>query len=278
MKHNIDKKVLISLIAGAFCVASASAQATTTTLLDENFDDGTNATIQSVLSSNPTSLPTGTIWSSTTNANAVNLRLGSDSINTYNSGNPLQRFALTSGSNFFLPATSANKFLVMGDDSGQLAGSPTAGTFGFATPFSLAAGTTNITVSFDWVFSAFLLGSGGDTDQFNVGITGNGFNIASPLTTNNTVVNQSINVSGKTYGPANVNILASSLGAPDANGKYWLSFGYLENASSQTNGAVGIDNIKITANVSSVPVPGAVWLLGSGLAGLVGLQKRKKIA
>lgn len=278
MKHTIDKKVLVSLIAGAFCAASASAQAATTTLLDENFDDGTNATIQSLLSSNPTSLPTGTIWSSTTNANAVNLRLGSDSINTYNSGNPLQRFALTSGSNFFLPATSANKFLVMGDDSGQLAGSPTAGTFGFATPFSLAAGTTNITVSFDWVFSAFLLGSGGDADQFSVGIAGNGFNSTSPLTNNNSVVNQTINISGKAYGPANVNILASSLGAPDANGKYWLSFGYLENASSQTNGAVGIDNIKITANVSSVPVPGAVWLLGSGLAGLVGLQKRKQSA
>ncbi|MEQ1621417.1 MAG: hypothetical protein ABL919_08425 [Methylococcales bacterium] len=47
----------------------------------------------------------------------------------------------------------------MGDDSGQLAGSPTAGAFGFAMPFTLAAGTTDITVSFDWVFSAFLLGA-----------------------------------------------------------------------------------------------------------------------
>ncbi|MEQ1621416.1 MAG: VPLPA-CTERM sorting domain-containing protein [Methylococcales bacterium] len=37
-----------------------------------------------------------------------------------------------------------------------------------------------------------------------------------------------------------------------------------------------MDNIKIAANVSAVPVPGAVWLLGSGLAGLVGLQRRKK--
>jgi hypothetical protein len=247
-------------------------------VLDEDFNDGTNSSIQTLLSSNPASLPTGTTWSSTTNANAVNLRLGTDSINAYNSGNPLQRFALSAGTNFFLPATAANKFLVMGDDSGQLAGSPTAGTFGFATPFTLAAGTTDITVSFDWVFSAFILGSGGDADQFNVGIAGNGFNIASPLTNNNAVVNQSINISGKAYGPANVSILASSLGAPDANGKYWLSFSYLENTSSQTNGAVGIDNIKITANVAPVPVPGAVWLLGSGLAGLVGMQRRKQRA
>lgn len=273
-----NKPLLTNLMASAFCFVTASAHATTTTLLDENFDDGTNTTIQSLLSSNPASLPGGTTWSSTTSANSVNLRLGSDAINTYNSGNPLQRFAISSGTNFFLPATTANKFLVMGDDSGQLAGSPTAGTFGFATPFALATGTTDITVSFDWVFSAFLLGSGGDTDQFSVGITGNGFNINTPLVNNNSVLNQSIAVSGKAYGPTSLNIAVASLGAPDANGKYWLSFGYLENASSQTNGAVGIDNIKITANVAPVPVPGAVWLLGSGLVGLVGLQRRKQIA
>ncbi|NOU15464.1 MAG: VPLPA-CTERM sorting domain-containing protein [Methylococcaceae bacterium] len=55
-----------------------------------------------------------------------------------------------------------------------------------------------------------------------------------------------------------------------------MSFGYLENTNTATNGAIGVDNIKIAANVSAVPVPGAVWLLGSGLAGLVGLQRRKK--
>jgi hypothetical protein len=128
------------------------------------------------------------------------------------------------------------------------------------------------------VFSAFKFGIGGDTDQFKVGVGGNDFNSNAPLTTNVTVVDQAIEISGKAYGPANVNILASSLGAPDANGKYWLSFGYLENTSSQTNGAVGIDNIKITANVAPVPVPGAVWLLGSGLAGLAVMQRRKQMA
>lgn len=255
-----NKPLLSGLMATAFCFATASANATTTTLLDENFDFG---------------LP---VAAQTLGGGSVNLRSGTDAINTYNAGNPLQRFALSSGTNFFLPATAANKFLVMGDDSGQLAGSPTAGTFGFATPFTLAAGTTDINVSFDWVFSAF--GSGGDTDQFKVGIGGNGFNINSPMTTNTSIVNQSITNFGKAYGPASINILASSLGAPDANGQYWLSFGYFENASSATNGAVGIDNIKITANVAPVPVPvpGAVWLLGSGLAGLVGLQRRKQMA
>jgi len=35
------------------------------------FDDGTNTTIQPLLSSNPDSLPTRTTWSSTTNASAA---------------------------------------------------------------------------------------------------------------------------------------------------------------------------------------------------------------
>ena len=34
----------------------------------------------------------------------------------------------------------------------------------------------------------------------------------------------------------------------------------------------------ITANLSSVPVPGAVWLFGSAMAGLIGFGKRKRPA
>ena len=279
MKQLLIKKTLFaSLMVSAFSLSSAYAD--TVTLLDENFDDATNASIQSLLSSNPSSLPTGTAWSSSGSANSVNLRLGTDSINTYNAGNPLQRFALTAADvNFFLPATAANKFLVMGDDSGQLAGAPTAGTFGFAMPFTLASGATDITVSFDWVFSAFLLGSATpDTDQFKVGIGGDGFSIATPLATHATVLDQSIYSSGKTYGPDSVTLAVASLGAADANGQYWLSFGFFENASSSVNSAVGIDNIKITANVAPVPVPTAVWTFLSGFMGLLALGKRNRQA
>ena len=251
----IKKTLLASLMAGA-CSLSA-AQADTVTLIDQNFDAG---------------LPVDAL---TLGGGSVNLRSGTDSINTYNAGNPYQRFSIAPGTTFFNNA-STNKFLVLGDDSGQLAGSPTSGTFGFATPFSLASGTTDITVSFDWVFSAF--GSGGDTDQFSVGITGNDFNISSPLVTSYSVLSKAITNNGKEYGlAATFNLAAASLGAADANGQYWLSFGLFENASSN-NSAVGIDNIKITANVAPVPIPGVAWLLASGVAGLIGLQRRKAAA
>ena len=38
--------------------------------------------------------------------------------------------------------------------------------------------------------------------------------------------------------------------------------------------SAGIDNIV----VSSVPLPAAVWLFGSGLLGLIGIAKSKKAA
>lgn len=37
-----------------------------------------------------------------------------------------------------------------------------------------------------------------------------------------------------------------------------------------------IDNVSIKADVSAVPVPAAVWLMGSGLLGLVGVARRRK--
>lgn len=44
-------------------------------------------------------------------------------------------------------------------------------------------------------------------------------------------------------------------------------------AESGSYGYFGADNIEVTGN--PVPIPGAVWLLGSGLIGLVGLGRRK---
>jgi hypothetical protein len=41
-------------------------------------------------------------------------------------------------------------------------------------------------------------------------------------------------------------------------------------------GPFGGFNANFNANMSSVPVPAAVWLFGSGLLGLVGIARRKK--
>lgn len=40
----------------------------------------------------------------------------------------------------------------------------------------------------------------------------------------------------------------------------------------------GVDNYKLTMTTSPVPVPGAVWLFGSAIAGLVGFGRRKAIS
>lgn len=278
MKHT---HLISALVAGSFMLGTSAAQATNVTLLDVNFDGITSTSAVSV-SSLLANLPNGTQWSSTTNANDVNLRTGADAINTYNAGNPLQRFSITPGGNYFLPATTANNFLVMGDTSGQLAGSPTAGTFGFALPFALVNGTTDITVTFDWVFSVFPLNTTiADTDQFKVGVSGNGYSVSSPLSVTTQIVNQSITATtatggNKYHGPTTVTLSLASLGAADGNGEYWLSFGYFEaNASNNNNGAVGIDNIKITANVAPVPVPGGIWLMGSALLGMTAIGRKK---
>ncbi len=107
----INKPLLSGLMASVFSLTSASAQATIVNVLDENFDDGSNTTIESLLTTTPTALPTGSSGSSTTTAASVNLRLGTDAINTYNAGNPLQRFALSSGTNFFyLPPLLTNSW------------------------------------------------------------------------------------------------------------------------------------------------------------------------
>jgi hypothetical protein len=48
-----------------------------------------------------------------------------------------------------------------------------------------------------------------------------------------------------------------------------------------TNGNVGDSHAKVwfdNVNLTTVPVPPAVWLLGSGLVGLVGIGRRKKAA
>ncbi len=59
---------------------------------------------------------------------------------------------------------------------------------------------------------------------------------------------------------------------------YTLQFAAVCGASASCTADYYFDNISITADVSAVPVPAAVWLFGSGLLGLIGVARRKKVA
>jgi hypothetical protein len=44
-----------------------------------------------------------------------------------------------------------------------------------------------------------------------------------------------------------------------------------------SNGGIGFSGAYATFSVSSVPIPAAAWLFGSGLLGLIGMTRRKKV-
>lgn len=62
---------------------------------------------------------------------------------------------------------------------------------------------------------------------------------------------------------------------PDAAGGILLQMNAPCGADANCVSDYYIDNISLTADVSAVPVPAAVWLFGSGLLGLIGAARRK---
>jgi hypothetical protein len=71
------------------------------------------------------------------------------------------------------------------------------------------------------------------------------------------------------------------LGTVENNGIVLISDSANANAAGGAIGAVGakfagLDGSEgVAPSISTVPVPGAVWLLGSGLLGIIGLRRRK---
>ena len=65
---------------------------------------------------------------------------------------------------------------------------------------------------------------------------------------------------------------------PDVSGGVTLEVTAICGADAGCFSNIFLDNVSITADVSAVPVPAAVWLFGSGLLGLIGVARRKAAA
>ncbi|MCK4706902.1 MAG: VPLPA-CTERM sorting domain-containing protein [Gammaproteobacteria bacterium] len=85
------------------------------------------------------------------------------------------------------------------------------------------------------------------------------------------IATSSLNVNGATG--AGTTLAQLSLGDDDGYGGTPMDNGPFDGFNANFD----ITSIEIT-NVSTIPVPAAVWLFGSGLLGLVGVARRRKVA
>ncbi|HRP24617.1 PEP-CTERM sorting domain-containing protein [Thauera sp.] len=264
----LNNKNIAALIATASLCVSGSALAAPIqqVLLSEDFQGVSGVTtasavrtIANILANNPTELsgsPLAT-FSNTGNGNAsqaaFNVRAGNNAIDggTTPSTNTFDGYF----------GAAANRFLVIGDEGGNLGGAPNGGTNAAASStmslrFTLDAVTLALpkllTISFDYVFDA---NNTANNDTF----------VAELVLADNSIINllSFAAPSVTTRGTFDV-----SLAYPTFDAGY-INF-YLVEGSGNGSSAVGLDNIRVTA----VPEPGALALLGIGLFGLGVLRRR----
>jgi len=162
----------------------------------------------------------------------------------------------------------------MGDYNQDITDSngPTSGESYVLIPLSVPLYTTSLTISFKYAFSGF------DNDpSYN-----DGFYIWIQDSTNQTITNlahgSTVNLPNQTDanlidGIVNVTVPWSNSYSSDLS--FYIQV--IEKESADTQTALAIDDLLVTANVSTpVPIPGAVWLLASGLLGLIGVRRFRR--
>lgn len=270
--NKMTAKPILTALSCALLMAASSSSASATTLLAEDFNDvtfiGTN-TVRNVnaitSSANPSirnQLPAGTTWQSSNAVNAnVNIRTSTNDINTTGK-NAATPAAVQGFNNFF-----NSNFLVLGDNGGAIGGDPTSGNMSISLPFIVGNGGSAVDISFDYSF----YGQRRNPALFDVD-----FFIIS-------IINE---VTGATAW--NSTILFSQPGDPDLfgpfsditylnQGSYFLTFELDEsdlqnaNGAQLINSAVGVDSIQI----STVPEPSTLILVGLGLAGAALVRKKR---
>ncbi|PKD42323.1 PEP-CTERM sorting domain-containing protein [Methylomonas sp. Kb3] len=136
--------------------------------------------------------------------------------------------------------------------------------------FGTVAQNTGPTLS----FSLFNLA---DADRIGLDLDSvSGSGDTGALTTNLTAFNDLAQGSSVAF---IANLLTSTTGVFSAQYLINLSDADFGASSTRQNHQLTLNLVgNVVGNVAAVPVPGAVWLFGSAMLGLVGLQKRKRLA
>jgi len=171
--------------------------------------------------------------------------------------------------------------------SGSVANSAVNRLYGFEAPAGAFGDLSGKTLTVDYQSSGTVTGPAGVTTgpsvRFYIGVSGNYFvsSTSWDANTNGSWTTHALTVDTSNFVAwPNQNSGSLTLAQVAASSGYYVGLLFSNGAFSSnidlgftsTNGAtISIDNF---GTPSAVPIPAAVWLLGSGLVGLVGLKKK----